>query len=515
MTSFDISQTVERLLDYAEDKNLISNYDRIVARNEIRDLLNITEEPPENHKKYKVEKLEPLLKKILDYAVGKKLINDTVTERDLFDVRVMGKLMPRQSEVNNTFWKTADNKSIKEATNQYYELAKASNYIRKARIEKNINWTSNTDYGKIEITINLSKPEKDPAEIEKAKKIPKSSYPKCYLCLENIGFAGHLNHPARQNHRVIELKLNDEIWFFQYSPYVYYNEHSIIFNKEHRAMQINKDTFKALFDFVDLFPHYFIGSNADLPLVGGSILNHDHFQGGRHRFPMEAAAEEEYYDHPDFKEVNISRVHWPMSVLRLKSKNRKSLIKLSVLILNRWREYTDSSADIEAFSIKDGKRVSHNTITPILRKKDERYEIDLVLRNNRKSEKHPTGIFHPHKNLHHIKKENIGLIEVMGRAILPGRLKNELKLIKDTLSGKKTVKKVLSVEKMNKHQKWILDLVEQYGSSLDPEQADEIIEQEVGQKFLEVLKDASVFKNNSAGKDQFNKFLYELNITFK
>lgn len=515
MTSFAISLTVEKLLDYAENKDLISNYDRIVARNKIRDLLNITEVPPENYKKSQIENLEVLLKKILDYAVEKKLINDTVTERDLFDVRVMGKLMPRQSEVNKVFWKTADQKSIKKATDQYYELTKASNYIRKARIAKNLNWISKTDYGKIEITINLSKPEKDPAEIEKAKNMPKTKYPKCYLCLENIGFAGHLNHPARQNHRVIELKLNDEIWFFQYSPYVYYNEHSIVFNKEHRPMQINKESFKALFDFIDIFPHYFIGSNADLPLVGGSILNHDHFQGGRHRFPMEAAEEEEYYEHLDFKEVNISRVHWPMSVIRLKSKNRKSIIKLAVLILKKWRKYSNSSADIEAFSMKDDKMVRHNTITPIVRRNNECYEIDLVLRNNRKNEEYPTGIFHPHKNLHHIKKENIGLIEVMGRAILPGRLKRELKLIENILSGKKSVRKVLLVEKMNKHQKWILDLVEDYGSNLHPDQAEKIIQQEVGQKFLKVLSDASVFKNNSAGKNNFNKFMAELNISIK
>jgi len=515
LRSSAISKTVEKLLDYAENNKLIFGYDRIVARNEIRDLLYITGAPPEDYEKSQVENLEELLNKILNYAVENNLINDTVTERDLFDVRVMGKLMPRQSEVNNSFWETATQKSIKKATEQYYKLAKDSNYIRKARIQKNLNWITKTDYGEIEITINLSKPEKDPAEIEKAKNAPKTSYPKCYLCLENIGFAGHFNHPARQNHRVIELKLNDELWFFQYSPYLYYNEHSIVFNKEHRPMQINKKTFKALFDFIDIFPHYFIGSNADLPLVGGSILDHDHFQGGKHRFPIEAAGEEEYYKHPDFKEVNISRVHWPMSVIRLKSKNRKNLIKLAVLILMKWREYTDLNADIKAYSMEDGKKTNHNTITPIVRRKNKCYQLDLVLRNNRKNEEHPTGIFHPHKNLHHIKKENIGLIEVMGRAILPGRLKTELKLIEDLLSGKKSVKKVLLVEEMNKHKEWIFDLLEEYGSNLDSDQAEKIIKQEVGKKYLEVLKDAGVFKNNSTGEKNFNKFMDHLNINIK
>ncbi|MCF8009083.1 MAG: UDP-glucose--hexose-1-phosphate uridylyltransferase [Halanaerobiales bacterium] len=515
MTSMPISLTVEKLLDYAENKGLIKGYDRIVARNEIRDLLNITEVPKKNNNKTQVENIEILLKEILDYAVDNNLINDTVTERDLFDVRVMGKLMPRQSEVNNAFWKTVNQKNIKKATDQYYNLSIASNYIRKTRIAKNLNWISQTNYGEIEITINLSKPEKDPVEIEKANKLPKISYPKCYLCLENIGFTGNLNHPARQNHRIIKLKLNDEIWFFQYSPYLYYNEHSIVFNKEHRPMQINKDTFKALFDFIDIFPHYFIGSNADLPLVGGSILNHDHFQGGRHHFPMEAARKEEYYEHSDFKKVNISRIHWPMSVIRLQSKSRKNIINLAVLILKKWRKYTDLSADIKAYSMTDCKLLNHNTITPIVRKKDEYYQTDLVLRNNRKNDEYPTGIFHPHKNLHHIKKENIGLIEVMGRAILPGRLKKELKLIEDVLSNKKSVEKILLVKKMNKHKKWILKLVKKYGTNLDPDQAKKVIKLEVGQKFLQVLKDASVFKNNSDGNDKFNQFMAEMNINRK
>lgn len=510
-----VNTVIEKLLVYGEVNDLLGKWDRVAARNEIRDILDIKAAPGEElgAEDFEVpEDPQGLLDKLLDYAVEKELINDRVTERDLLDTRIMGALTPRESEVARRFYKTAEEEGIKRATNEYYHFAKASNYIRQSRIAKNLNWEAESEYGQIEITINLSKPEKDPDEIAKAKEEPQSNYPKCYLCLENVGFSGTFSHPARQNHRVIPLKLQNEDWFLQYSPYVYYNEHCIVFHKNHIPMQIDKNTFAVLFDFIDQLPHYFIGSNADLPLVGGSILNHDHFQGGRHIFPMEKAEAEEFYQHPTFPEVEISRVKWPMSVIRLKSEEKEDIINLAAKILKNWRNYSDPELDILAFSQVEGRQKAHNTITPIARKKDDCYEVDLVLRNNRKNEEYPDGIFHPHKELHHIKKENIGLIEVMGRAILPGRLKTELNWISDYLSSKLTKDELKAKDGLKKHLDWVSELEAEYGRNLSEEKAEQAVEIEVANKFSQVLEDAGVYKNNSTGYKGFDRFLDSVGI---
>ena len=510
-----VNQLIEKLLVYGEVNDLLGDWDRVAARNQIRDILGIKEspEPALTEDDFEVP-AEPqvLLDPLLDFAVEKGLIEDRVTERDLLDTRIMGAMTPRQSEIGRRFYETAEREGIRRATNEYYHFAKASNYIRQARIARDLNWKAESEYGQIEITINLSKPEKDPDEIAKAKEEPQSNYPKCYLCLENVGYPGTFSHPARQNHRVVPLKLQNEDWFLQYSPYVYYNEHCIVFHKEHIPMQIDKNTFAVLLDFIDQLPHYFIGSNADLPLVGGSILNHDHYQGGRHIFPMEEAEAEEFYQHPTFPEVEISRVKWPMSVIRLKAEVREDIINLAAKILENWRQYSDPDLDILAFSQVDGKQKAHNTITPIARKKDGVYELDLVLRNNRKSEEYPAGIFHPHADLHHIKKENIGLIEVMGRAILPGRLKTELNWISSYLSGDLELEELKAKEGLEKHLDWIAELKKEYGINLSEEEAEQVVEVEVANKFSRVLEDAGVYKNNSIGYKGFERFLESVGI---
>lgn len=510
-----VNQLIEKLLVYGEVNDLLGDWDRVAARNQIRDILEIKESPASalTEEDFDVP-AEPqvLLDPLLDFAVEKGLIEDRVTERDLLDTRIMGAMTPRQSEIGRRFYETAEREGIKRATNEYYHFAKASNYIRQARIARDLNWKAESDYGQIEITINLSKPEKDPDEIAKAKEEPQSNYPKCYLCLENVGYPGTFSHPARQNHRVVPLKLQNEDWFLQYSPYVYYNEHCIVFHKEHIPMQIDKNTFAVLLDFIDQLPHYFIGSNADLPLVGGSILNHDHYQGGRHIFPMEEAEAEEFYQHPTFPEVEISRVKWPMSVIRLKAEVREDIINLAAKILENWRQYSDPDLDILAFSQVEGKQKAHNTITPIARKKDGVYELDLVLRNNRKSEEYPDGIFHPHADLHHIKKENIGLIEVMGRAILPGRLKTELNWISSYLSGDLELEELKAKEGLEKHLDWAAELKKEYGINLSEEEAEKVVEVEVASKFSRVLEDAGVYKNNSIGYKGFERFLASVGI---
>ncbi|MFP4021541.1 MAG: UDP-glucose--hexose-1-phosphate uridylyltransferase [Halanaerobium sp.] len=511
-----VNQVIEKLLVYGEVNNLLGVWDKVAARNQIRDILEIKESPaPElTAEDFEVPN-EPqgLLDQLLDFAVEKELINDRITERDLLDTEIMGAMTPRESEIARRFYETADSEGIKRATDEYYHFARASNYIRQARIARDLNWKAESDYGQIEITINLSKPEKDPDEIAKAKEEPQSNYPKCYLCLENVGYPGTFSHPARQNHRVVPLKLQNEDWFLQYSPYVYYNEHCIVFYKEHIPMQIDKNTFAVLLDFIDQLPHYFIGSNADLPLVGGSILNHDHYQGGRHIFPMEEAEPEVSYQHPTFPDVEISRVKWPMSVIRLKAEVREDIINLAAKILENWRQYSDPDLDILAFSQVEGKQKAHNTITPIARKKDGIYELDLVLRNNRKSEEYPAGIFHPHQDLHHIKKENIGLIEVMGRAILPGRLKDELNWISAFLSGELELEELKEKEGLEKHLDWVTELKNEYGINLSEEEAEKVVEVEVANKFSRVLEDAGVYKNNPIGNKGFERFLKSVGIT--
>lgn len=518
MQKINAAYEVERLLSFAAGSGMVEDLDVIVARNELLELLQLSEpycgEVPEENTLSPV----PVLENILDYAYEKGIIEEnTITNRDLLDARIMGVLMPRQSEIAKDFYRTYKTEGARRATDKFYALSQASNYIRMDRIAKNLYWEAPTEFGALEITVNLSKPEKDPKEIAASKLKPQSSYPKCLLCVENIGFPGHINHPARQNHRVIPVKLQEEQWYLQYSPYVYYNEHCILFYEKHKPMKISDMTFRRLFSFVEQFPHYFIGSNADLPIVGGSILSHEHFQGGRHVFPMETAQVETSFKNESYPGVKGAVVSWPMSVIRLSSKNKEELIKLSIEILKLWREYSDAEACIFAYTEIQKEKVPHNTITPISRiNNNGEFEIDLVLRNNKTSQEHPLGIFHPHEELHHIKKENIGLIEVMGLAVLPARLNEELKEIEPILQGDlaRLAKAELEPEDtLNKHADWIKSLIEKYGSNCTAEKSKEVIKKEVGIKFLQVLMDAAVFKRNDQGKAAFERFMREAGFT--
>jgi UDPglucose--hexose-1-phosphate uridylyltransferase len=498
----NINLEINRLINFALNKKLITNNDIIYSTNMILGTLNLNE--------FEVSKVDetletptPILENILDYACENNLIENTTTERDLFDTQIMNCLMPRPSEVINKF-NELYNSSPEKATEYYYDLSIASNYIRKDRIDKNIVWKAPTEYGDLDITINLSKPEKDPRDIAKAKLVKSSSYPKCLLCKENEGFFGHINHPARQTHRIIPLAFDEgQKYFLQYSPYTYYNEHCIIFNAEHIPMKINKATFKNLLNFTDILPHYFAGSNADLPIVGGSILSHDHYQGGHYTFAMEKAPVEKIYSMSGYGEVEIGRVKWPMSVVRLTSDNNEKLLDLADHILTSWRNYSDESVEILSHTGDE----PHNTITPISRKRNGKYELDLVLRNNRTSVEHPLGIFHPHDEVHHIKKENIGLIEVMGLAVLPARLKEELNILKENLINKTS--DISDNETVAKHSKWYKYISGKY-STISAENAEDILKSEVGLKFSEVLNHAGVFKRNEQGLAAFDKFINTL-----
>lgn len=512
MEDINASFEIERLLQFGIKHKMLEYMDDIPARNALLDLLKISEPFNGEIDDENVESASDILKNLLNYAFQKGIIEDnTVTSRDLLDARIMGLMMPRESEVVKNFFKTYREQGPEKATKDYYELSKSSNYIRMDRIARNLYWPVRTIYGSLEITINLSKPEKDPKEIAASKLRTQSNYPKCLLCLENVGYAGHVNHPARQNHRVIPVNVGGEHWYLQYSPYVYYNEHCILFHEKHVPMKISEKTFIRLFDFVEQFPHYFIGSNADLPIVGGSILSHEHFQGGKHSFPMEKAPIEMYFHNKDYCGVKAGIVNWPMSVIRLSSKNKDELVSLSDDILRNWREYSDTSQNIQAYSEREGKKVPHNTITPIVRKNhDGEFEIDLVLRNNRTSSEHPDGIFHPHKELHHIKKENIGLIEVMGLAVLPARLNAELKEIQNILQG--DLEPLQSAKGdashlLNKHLRWVEEIINKYGHNLSAEGAEDILRKEVGFAFLQVLMDSGVYKKNECGTQGFIKFM--------
>jgi UDPglucose--hexose-1-phosphate uridylyltransferase len=504
--------TLERLLQFAKQVGFLEPLDIYAARNALLDLLGIAEpytgEVPAERLQSPVELLEQLLD---DAYAGGLLEENTTTYRDLLDAKIMGALMPRPSEVVHQFWQTAKQRGIAAATDAFYQQSIDSNYIRMDRIHKNAYWLAGTEYGDLEITVNLSKPEKDPKEIALLKTLPQSSYPKCLLCIDNVGYAGRVDHPARQNLRVIPLELDGEGWYVQYSPYVYYNEHSIIFHQHHIPMKITENTFYRLLDFVDQFPHYFIGSNADLPIVGGSILNHEHFQGGRHQFPMEKAPAEKWFTHAEFPSVKGAIVKWPMSVLRLSGNNKHALLKLASKLLEDWKGYSDARAEVLAFTEKDGQRVPHNTITPIARNNAKgEYEVDLVLRNNRTSGEHPDGIFHPHQPLHHIKKENIGLIEVMGLAVLPGRLQLELQQIAQLLTGEAAYGADVQEDGahlLHKHSAWIQQLLAKYGTSLSADEATSALQTEVGGKFLEVLLDAGVYKRTDAGQEAFERFM--------
>jgi len=506
---------VEKLLAFGLANDMISGFDVTYTRNQLLDLLKIDEPYPEPLDFGSLEVPEtatPILEELLDYAVQRGLIpEDTLTYRDLFDTRIMGLLMPKPSEIIQRFNRIKEEKGIKAATDDFYNLCQKSDYIRVSRIARNIKWQYDSEFGQLEITINLTKPEKDPREIAALKSAPQVGYPKCLLCPENVGYAGRVNHPARQTLRVLPVKLKGEQWYFQYSPYVYYNQHCIVLSEQHVPMKISRETFERLFEFLEYFPHYFIGSNADLPIVGGSILNHDHFQGGYYTFPMEKASIEYYLKSQEYPDVTMGVVHWPMSVLRVRYPKPHVLVELADKLLHLWRDYSDPSVDVLAFTTNEkGEKVPHNTITPIARLgSDGLYELDLVFRNNRTSKEHPMGIFHPHQELHHIKKENIGLIEVMGLFILPGRLKDELANICDILAGKKPVSDDIHREShpLNKHLHWIEELTSKYGSNLDDETAHRVIRDAVGEKCLQVLHHAGVFKATKEGRQAFDRFL--------
>lgn len=497
----DIYEEIERLIEYALYKGLIEEEDRIYIRNRLLEKLNLEDyEVPERSKvKESLYSIQPILDNIMAWAIEKGQLEDSITLKDIYDTELVDVLMPRPSMVIKKFYDLYAEEKEK-STDYFYELSRVSNYIRVERVAKDIKWKKATEYGDIDITINLSKPEKDPKAIAKAKNMKSGSYPKCLLCKENEGYKGRINHPARANHRIIPVELKDRRWWLQYSPYVYYNEHCILFNDEHIPMKINKETFENLIEFIDKFPHYFIGSNADLPIVGGSILSHDHFQGGKYEFAMSKAKTYDSFVLPRFKEVTIAKVKWPMTVFRLSSKSKDEIVEAGDYILNHWRNYTDEAAGIISYS----GEVPHNTITPIARFRNGNYELDLVLRNNRTSEEYPLGIFHPHEELHHIKKENIGLIEVMGLAVLPARLKEELNLIKQCLLNKANVSVVENNEFIAKHSLWYEEILHKYE---DINNVDDILQEEIGEKFLQVLKHCGVFPDNEEGEQAYDRFI--------
>lgn len=496
-----IYHAIKKLVTYGLKNGLITEIDTIYTTNALLELFGL-DEYEEPAAEYREIELEPVLKELLDYAESKGILKDAgIVERDLFDTKIMGLLTPRPHEVVQTFWQNYK-KSPLAATDQYYKFSQDTDYIRRYRIKKDVKWITPTPYGNLDITINLSKPEKDPKAIAAAKLAKQSGYPKCLLCMENEGYAGRTNHPARQNHRVIPITINESPWGLQYSPYVYYNEHCIVFNSQHIPMKIERDTFAKLLDFVKQFPHYFVGSNADLPIVGGSILSHDHFQGGHYEFAMAKAPLESSFTVAGYEDVTAGIVKWPMSVIRLQSPEIGRLISLADHILDVWRGYTDEDAFIYAYTDDE----PHNTITPIARKRKNAYELDLVLRNNITTREHPLGVYHPHGELHHIKKENIGLIEVMGLAVLPARLKSELEKLADCILSGKDIRSDGTLEK---HADWVESFLPGY-SSIDENNIHQILREEVGLVFMKVLEHAGVYKCTPDGRMKFNRFIESL-----
>lgn len=493
-----ICEAIRQLVEYSLKHEMIGEEERIYTTNLLLDLFGLKSYPDDIQELPQME-LSEILSVMQDYACEHNLIGGgSITENDLFDTKIMNCCIPRPGEVISKFRQLAV-KNIESATAYFYKLNQDSNYIRTDRIKKDQKWSVNTEYGEMDITINLSKPEKDPKAIAAAKNTVQSGYPKCQLCVENIGYAGNITHPARQNLRVIPLDLGGERWGFQYSPYVYYREHCIVFHYEHRPMKIDKNTFIRLFEFVKMFPHYFIGSNADLPIVGGSILTHDHFQGGNFEFAMARAPIEKQYKIKGFEDVEAGRICWPLSVIRLKCKNEKRLVEVGDFLLNRWRTYSDELISLHAETSGN----SHNTITPIARIKDGVYELDLALRNNRTSEQYPLGIFHPHEELHHIKRENIGLIEVMGLAVLPARLKEEMELIKRFVLAGVDLR---SDDRTAKHINWVESWLPRY-PFIGDDNIDDIIQKEIGGVFVKVLECAGVFKRDKNGLEAFDRFM--------
>lgn len=491
---------IKKLVQYGINTGITPESERIYTTNLLLDLFH-----EDNYEDVDCDLnnlvLEDILAELLDIAAERGIIENSIGYRDLFDTKLMNTLMPRPSQIQQTFWEKYK-VSPETATDYYYKLSQDSDYIRRYRIAKDRKWTVDTKYGTLDITINLSKPEKDPKAIAAAGKAKSSSYPKCQLCMENEGYAGRLDHPARENHRIIPITIQGNPWGFQYSPYVYYNEHCIVFNGQHVPMKIDRNAFEKLFDFIKLFPHYFLGSNADLPIVGGSILSHDHFQGGHYTFAMAKAPIEKHVIIPGYEDVEAGIVKWPLSVLRIRHKDEKRLIDLATHVLEVWRGYTDEAAFV--FAETDGE--PHNTITPIARKVGDTFELDLTLRNNITTEENPLGVYHPHAEYHHIKKENIGLIEVMGLAVLPARLKEELELLGEyILEGKD----ISSNEKIEKHAAWAAQFLPKY-DNLDKDNIQDVLRKEVGNVFVHVLEDAGVYKCTAEGREAFMRFISQL-----
>ena len=502
----NLQKNIFRLTEYGIRKNLIEEADRTYMINQFlmaydeKDF-SVSNEEAEKIKKEDIE-LAQLLDALTDEAVSRGMIEGGITERDLFDTKLMGILTARPSEIIAKFQKKYEESPV-EATDYFYAFSQDTNYIRRDRIQKDRSWKADSPYGEIDITINLSKPEKDPKAIAAAKNAPQAGYPKCALCRENEGFAGSLRAAARQNHRILPITMAGEPWFLQYSPYVYYNEHCIALSGEHRPMKIERKTFERMLDFVEIFPHYFIGSNADLPIVGGSILSHDHMQGGHYTFAMERAPIEREISFHGYENVKAGIVHWPMSVIRLDSDDKNALVNLANNIMIAWRGYSDPDAFV--FAETDGE--PHNTITPIARRRGGLYELDLVLRNNITTEEHPLGVFHPHKEYHNIKKENIGLIEVMGLAVLPARLKNEMKLLADAiLQGTD----IAANPAIAHHAEWYASFAGLY--SFDADNVDKILRREIGKTFVRVLEDAGVYKCTPDGREAMMRFIKSMNL---
>ena len=500
-----IQDKIRELVQYGLLTGLVSAEDEIYTTNRLLELFQIEDYPYgfgekiEQTEEEAVKRLPDLLTEMMDYAVENGILQeDGIVYRDLFDTKIMGKLVPLPSMVSHKFYELYQ-EGPKKATDYFYKLSQDSDYIRRYRIKKDQKWITETPYGEMEITINLSKPEKDPKAIAAAKNAKQSAYPKCQLCKENEGYAGRVNHPARQNHRIIPLTINNSDWFFQYSPYVYYNEHCIVFNSKHTPMKIERATFGKLLDFVTQFPHYFVGSNADLPIVGGSILSHDHFQGGHYTFAMAKAPIEKELQFEGFSDVKAGIVKWPMSVIRISGPDKERLIELADKILLTWRGYTDEDAFIYAET--DGE--PHNTITPIARRRGDDFELDLVLRNNITTEEHPLGVYHPHAKLHHIKKENIGLIEVMGLAVLPARLKDEMVELADALVNGTDLR---ATETLASHAEWAEGFLPKY-DKITKDNVMDILHEEIGLVFNEVLQDAGVYKCTPEGRKAFERFI--------
>ncbi len=496
-----IQEDIRQLTAYGIKTGLVPKEDEIYTVNKLLELFEL-DELEDFSGEQQEEDLESILGRMLDYAFEKGILKEnSVGYRDLFDTKIMSMLMPRPSEVIREFRDLYD-KDPRKATDFYYKLSCDSDYIRRYRIQKDRKWIADTEYGELDITINLSKPEKDPKAIAAAKTAKQSGYPKCLLCRENEGYAGRINHPARQNHRIIPVTIQGDTWGFQYSPYVYYNEHCIVFNGKHIPMKIDHNAFCKLFDFVKQFPHYFVGSNADLPIVGGSILSHDHFQGGNYEFAMAKAPVERNFSIKGFEDVKTGIVKWPMSVIRLSSPDTERIIALADVVLEKWRNYTDE----EAFIYAHTQGEPHNTITPIARKRGDDYELDLVLRNNITTEEHPLGVYHPHARLHHIKKENIGLIEVMGLAVLPARLKEEMEALKEAMLAGDDLR---GSKLLEKHADWVDEFKGKY-DKIDSANIDEVLQREIGLVFMQVLEDAGVYKRTAKGQEAFDRFIANL-----